>query len=129
MLPLITFAPILASYLYNTKDPEELTQEQKDTLTSIISLATVSVTHTTTNGDVANVVSASEVGKVGVENNGTVSGNFGIGATLGKGHAIDAGIFVTSGKAFDDFSLSNPQVDWNEFDAGITSTYSARRLG
>ena len=36
-------APALANYLYGTKDPRELTQEQKDTITSIITLGTASI--------------------------------------------------------------------------------------
>nr|WP_176451274.1 VENN motif pre-toxin domain-containing protein [Moraxella bovis] len=61
-------APILAEYLYHTDDPEKLTQEQKDTITSIITLAGATATYSAT-GDVGDAVNASEVGKVGVENN------------------------------------------------------------
>ena len=55
--------------LYQTDDQEKLTQEQKDTITNIITLATASTAYTITDGDVANSVSAAEVGRVGVENN------------------------------------------------------------
>ncbi len=34
-------APILAEYLYHTDDPEKLTQEQKDTITGILTLTTI----------------------------------------------------------------------------------------
>ena len=33
-------APALSDFLFNTKDPKELTQEQKDTIVSILNLAT-----------------------------------------------------------------------------------------
>lgn len=62
-------APALANYLYGTKDPSELTQEQKDTIISILNLATVTTAYTATDGSTADAVSAAEVGKVGVENN------------------------------------------------------------
>lgn len=61
-------APILASYLYG-KDTKELTQEQKDTITSIIRLGATGIAYGASDGSVADAVSASEVGKVGVENN------------------------------------------------------------
>ncbi|WP_158078948.1 VENN motif pre-toxin domain-containing protein [Moraxella caviae] len=62
-------APALADYLYGTKDPELLTQDQKDAITSILNLATVATAYTTTGGNVTDTVNAVEVGKVGVENN------------------------------------------------------------
>ena len=55
-------APALANYLYGTKDPSELNQEQKDTITSIITLGTASIAYGAM-GDVSVAVSASEVGK------------------------------------------------------------------
>lgn len=60
-------APILATYLFGTNDPEKLTQEQKDTITSIISLGTAGIAYGVSDGSVADAVNASEVGKVGVE--------------------------------------------------------------
>lgn len=59
-------APILATYLYG-KDPKELTQEQKDTITSIISLGTAGIAYGATDGSVSDAVNASEVGKGSVE--------------------------------------------------------------
>jgi len=63
-------APALSDFLFNTKDPKELTQEQKDTITSIITLGTASIAYGAM-GDVSVAVSASEVGKGAVENNAT----------------------------------------------------------
>lgn len=68
-------APILASYLYG-KDPQELSQEQKDTVTSIITLGTAGIAYGAT-GDVSGAVNAGEVGKVGVENNNLHPSDFG----------------------------------------------------
>lgn len=62
-------APALANYLYGTKDPSELNQDQKDTITSILNLTTVVATYTATDGSTADAVSASEIRKAGVENN------------------------------------------------------------
>lgn len=62
-------APALAKFLYPDTPKEELTQEQKDTITNIITLSAAATTYTTTNGDVASSVSAAEVGKGAVENN------------------------------------------------------------
>lgn len=64
-------APILASYLYG-KDTKELTQEQKDTITSIISLGTAGIAYGASDGSVSDAVNAGEVGKVGVENNNNI---------------------------------------------------------
>ena len=61
-------APALSDFLFNTKDPKELTQEQKDTIVSIITLGTASIAYGAM-GDVSVAVNAVEVGKVGVENN------------------------------------------------------------
>ena len=55
-------APILSNYLYGTKDPSELNQEQKDTIVSIITLGTASIAYGAM-GDVSVAVNASEVGK------------------------------------------------------------------
>ena len=63
-------APALSDFLFNTKDPKELTQEQKDTITSIITLGTASIAYGAM-GDVSVAVSASEVGKGSAENNAT----------------------------------------------------------
>ena len=69
-------APILASYLYG-KDTKELTQEQKDTVTSIITLGTAGIAYGASDGSVSDAVNASEVGKVGVENNNLSPIDFG----------------------------------------------------
>lgn len=60
-------AKILANYLYQGKDPEKLTQEQKDTITSILNLATATAIYTATDGSTTDAVSGAEVGKVGME--------------------------------------------------------------
>ena len=59
-------APALSDFLFNTKDPSELNQEQKDTITSIITLGTASIAYGAM-GDVSVAVNASEVGKGAVE--------------------------------------------------------------
>ena len=64
-------APILSNYLYGTKDPSELNQEQKDTITNILNLATVTTAYTATDGNTTDAVSGAEIGKVGVEWNAT----------------------------------------------------------
>ncbi|VEG13181.1 Possible hemagglutinin (DUF638) [Moraxella cuniculi] len=61
-------APALSKFLFG-KDSKELTQDEKDIITNIITLATVSTAYTITDGDVSSAVSAAEVGRVGVENN------------------------------------------------------------
>ncbi|MFL1733100.1 HNH endonuclease, partial [Moraxella oculi] len=60
-------APALANYLYGTKYPETLSQGQKDTITSILNLATATAIYTTTDGSTTDAVSGAEIGKVGVE--------------------------------------------------------------
>ncbi len=65
-------ASALADYLYGTKDPELLTQDQKDTITSILNLATAATIYTATDGNAADTAGAAEVGKVGVENNNNI---------------------------------------------------------
>ena len=62
-------APALANYLYGTNEPSELNQEQKDTIVSILNLATVTTAYTATDGNTTDAMSAAEVGKIGVENN------------------------------------------------------------
>nr|WP_283162962.1 VENN motif pre-toxin domain-containing protein [Moraxella sp. Tifton1] len=59
----------MANYLYGTKYPETLSQGQKDTITSILNLATATAIYTTTDGSTTDAVSGAEIGKVGVENN------------------------------------------------------------
>ncbi|QQC29922.1 VENN motif pre-toxin domain-containing protein [Moraxella nonliquefaciens] len=58
-------APALANYLYGTNEPSELNQEQKDTIVSILNLATVTTAYTATDGNTTDAMSASEIGKVG----------------------------------------------------------------
>ena len=62
-------APALANYLYGTNEPSELNQEQKDTIVSILNLATVTTAYTATDGNTTDAVSGSEIGKGAVENN------------------------------------------------------------
>lgn len=62
----------MANYLYGTNEPSELTQEQKDTIISILNLATVTTAYTATDGNTTDAVSAAEIGKVGVENNANI---------------------------------------------------------
>ena len=77
-------APALANYLYGTKDPSELNQEQKDTIVSILNLATVTTAYTATDGNTTDAVSGSEIGKEVVENNAVETvwdiANIGMGA-------------------------------------------------
>ena len=61
-------APTLSKFLFG-KDSKELTQDEKDTITNIITLATASTAYAITDGDVAGSVSAAEIGKEAVENN------------------------------------------------------------
>ncbi|STZ10181.1 Hemolysin precursor [Moraxella caviae] len=65
-------AKVLANYLYQGKDPQDLTQEQKDTITSILNLATATTIYTTTDGSTTDAVSGAEIGKVGMENNANI---------------------------------------------------------
>lgn len=64
-------APILANYLYG-KDPEALTQEQKDTIVSILNLATVATNTVVNNGDtnIDQMANDLNVGENAVEWNG-----------------------------------------------------------
>lgn len=94
-----------------------MTTQQKATVSSITSLAGVGIGATT--GNVGSAVNAGEVGRVGVEDNATASINFGGNITIGKGGGLEIGVFATSGKAFDNFSLKKPKIDWREFDAGV----------
>ena len=61
-------APALSKFLFG-KDSKELTQDEKDTITNIITLATTSTAYAITDGDVAGSVSAAELGRAGVGNN------------------------------------------------------------
>ena len=117
-------APALANYLYGTNDPEALSQEQKDTITSILNLTTAATAYTVTDGSAADAVSGAEIGKVGVEWNHNVSVNVGGNVTIGRGVGADLGVFVTTGDAFKDFRISNPQIKWSDIDAGVTLTTS-----
>lgn len=65
-------APALANYLYGTKDPSELNQDQKDTITSILNLATVATNTVVNNGDINSDQMANDlnVGENAVEWNG-----------------------------------------------------------
>ncbi|WP_435932730.1 VENN motif pre-toxin domain-containing protein [Moraxella bovoculi] len=117
-------APALANYLYGTKYPETLSQGQKDTITSILNLATATAIYTATDGSTTDAVSGTEIGKVGVEWNGTVAVNAGINTTPIKGKGGELAVFVTSGDAFENFSIRNPKINWGEFDAGVAVTTS-----
>ncbi|MFL1733148.1 VENN motif pre-toxin domain-containing protein [Moraxella oculi] len=76
-------APALANYLYGTNEPSELNQDQKDTITSILNLATATAIYTAADGSTTDAVSGAEIGKVGVGNNNNgwmsvTSHNFGV---------------------------------------------------
>ncbi|MFL1733046.1 VENN motif pre-toxin domain-containing protein [Moraxella oculi] len=76
-------APALANYLYGTKDPSELSQEQKDTITSILSLTIAAAAYTATDGSTTDAVSGAEIGKVAFEWNGGTN-------SIQKGKALKA---------------------------------------
>ncbi|MGP4907237.1 VENN motif pre-toxin domain-containing protein, partial [Psychrobacter faecalis] len=61
-------ALLLSKYLYDTKDPSELTAEQKDTISSIASLAGLAMGAST--GEVTDAVNAGETALVAVQDNG-----------------------------------------------------------
>ena len=65
-------APALANYLYGTNEPSELNQEQKDTIVSILNLATVATNTVVNNGDINSDQMANDlnVGENAVEWNG-----------------------------------------------------------
>ena len=92
-------APILATYLYG-KDPQELTQEQKDTIVSILNLATVTTAYTATDGSTADAVSAAEVGKVGVEWNNIIQAQFWKIEKFVKTPPVDAVLYSYQGIEF-----------------------------
>lgn len=60
-------APLISQFLFDTKDPDELTSDQKDTIRGIVSLTGVLIGSTT--GDVNDAVSAGETALVAVEDN------------------------------------------------------------
>ncbi len=60
-------APILSNWLYGTSDPEQLSADQKATLTSIASLAGTAIGATTGNG--ADIAAGSQLAENAVENN------------------------------------------------------------
>ena len=60
-------APLVSQFLYQTKDPDELTAEQKDTIRDIVSLTGVVIGSTT--GSVTDSVNAGETALVAVEDN------------------------------------------------------------
>ncbi len=60
-------APILSNWLYGTSDPEQLTADQKSTLTNIASLAGIGIGATTGNG--ADIAAGSQLAENAVENN------------------------------------------------------------
>lgn len=62
-------AKAVSHYVFGTDKPSDLTAEQKQTVSSIVSLAGIGVGATT--GDVGSAVSAGEAGKVAVEDNDT----------------------------------------------------------
>ncbi len=61
-------APLLMAYLYETDDPDELTAEQKDTISVITGFVGSTIGATT--GNVTDAVNAGETSKVAVEGNG-----------------------------------------------------------
>ena len=60
-------APIISDFLFDTKNPDELTAEQKDTLSSITSALGLGIGASTSNA--ANAANAAETSKVAVEDN------------------------------------------------------------
>lgn len=58
----------LAQYLFGTSDPNELTAEEKSTISSIISLGGLSIGSTT--GDVSSAINAQQIAQIAVESNG-----------------------------------------------------------
>lgn len=61
-------ALLLSKYLYDTKDPSQLTAEQKDVISSIASLTGLAIGATT--GNVTDAVNAGETALVAVQDNG-----------------------------------------------------------
>ena len=60
-------APIISDFLFDTKNPDELTAEQKDTLSSITSALGLGIG--ATNGSASDAANAAETSKVAVEDN------------------------------------------------------------
>ncbi|WP_421852668.1 hemagglutinin repeat-containing protein [Marinomonas sp.] len=60
-------APAVAKWLYGTSDPEKLSANQKQTITSIMGAASTTVG--TTTGNVNNAIAAGQAGQNAVENN------------------------------------------------------------
>lgn len=60
-------APVISNFLFDTKNPDELTAEQKDTLSSITSALGLGIGATT--GSASDAANAAETSKVAVENN------------------------------------------------------------
>ena len=96
-------ATLLSKYVYKVDDPSELTAEQKDTISNITTLAGVAIGSTT--GEVTDAVNAGETAKVAVEDNANVSVEVGGNITIGKGYGADVGVFITTGNAFEEFSI------------------------
>lgn len=67
-------APLIANYLYGTMDTTKLTTEQKNTISSITSLAGLAVGGST--GNVTNAINASETARVAVDDNWGEVGHF-----------------------------------------------------
>ncbi|UXZ04807.1 VENN motif pre-toxin domain-containing protein [Moraxella nasicaprae] len=80
-------APVLSNYLYGTKETKTLSQDQKDTITSILNLATATAIYTATDGSTTDAVSGAEIGKVGVENNNWGGENWAYSVAGGKEYA------------------------------------------
>ena len=77
-------APHLASWMYGVK-PEDLTSEQKQTISTVISLGSAAIGATT--GDTTDIVSSSVAGRVAVEDNAGLQGAF-IGGSIELGVQI-----------------------------------------
>lgn len=119
-------ATLLSKYVYKVDDPSELTAEQKDTISNITTLAGVAIGSTT--GEVTDAVNAGETAKVAVEDNANVSVEVGGNITIGKGYGADVGVFITTGNAFEEFSIKNPKINFSELDAGVKVT-GAKTVG
>ena len=110
-------APTLSKFLFG-KDSKELTQDEKDTITNIITLATASTAYTITDGDVANSVSAAEVGRVAVENNNWGGETWAYAVAGGKEYAqsqASLGVYCANQGGDIQNCINNLQYTQNQF--------------
>uniref|UniRef100_UPI000A4D031F hypothetical protein n=1 Tax=Moraxella oblonga TaxID=200413 RepID=UPI000A4D031F len=93
-------APILSDFLFNTKNLKELSQEQKDIITSIISLTSTATAYGVTGG-VGGAINTSEVEKKGggMENNNWGGENWAYSVAGGKEYAqsqVSLGVYCAN---------------------------------